>query len=264
MEFTEEQVKAVPGKEMKETLVSFNRWLAETGAVELDCNEMEKAEALKVIVGGIEKTIEDGLAGNLPDEVISFYNTYIASEEPEEAETTPEPETAKEPNKGKKEKAPKPPKEPKPPKTPKTKKVGKETLATDMLRAGKTDEEIWNTIYAMYPSNTDEEKAFAKKRADKYLSLGQLHFSKESPEYKAKLDQIKADVKAALTKVVSERKEKEKAEKTKKAGKPKTEKKAETPETQEAPVAKKVETKKVAAPTKKTTTVKKPTPKKKG
>jgi len=124
---------AIPKAELKTALSSMNAYLEEKGKSKVIFVGVNKATAVENLLVAITNVIEENEAESLPEDVINFFNTYLANAEPDEEvpveEVVPAPKKEK---KAKKEKAPKEPKvkkekpvkvkkvkEPKPPKEPK-------------------------------------------------------------------------------------------------------------------------------------------------
>jgi len=122
---------AIPKADLKNALASMNSYLEERQESKVAYVGVTKATAVENLLKAITDVIEENEAETLPDDVILFFNTYLANAEPEEEAPVEEAAPKKE-KKAKKEKAPKEPKvkkekvpkvkkvkEPKPPKEPK-------------------------------------------------------------------------------------------------------------------------------------------------
>ncbi len=170
MEFTEENLKAIPGKAMMGAIKSMNTYLeGKEDSVLIIFEKQSKQVALENLLVPILAAITADEAGELPEDVIAFYNDHLAVDEP-----TPE--------KPKKEKAPKKPKEEKAPKKPRA--PSNEQSAYDMVKAGKTDAEILAHFTGVYAGKGKDE-AFIAKRAGIYTNIGKRKLAAEDPKFAA-------------------------------------------------------------------------------
>ena len=239
---TEEQIKELPGKDLKIALDALNEWRKTKDLEEV--NSRTKAEAVNGFIEAINDAVAADEATNLPDVVIDFYNNHLVKDTPEETPVV-EAKKEKEPKekKAKKEKAAKTPKAPKEPKVPKEKKEGREAFTRKLLLEKKTDAEIIEALKKPYLEAGQPEE-FAMKRAKKYLN-------------QEKIALIKEGVIAPIEKPVVQKAPKE----------PKPEKEKKVAPTAAVPAAKKPAPPKQAVPaakkpeTAKPTTGKKPAPK---
>jgi outer membrane biosynthesis protein TonB len=163
--------KNFTSKDFKAAVKSLNNFLEEEGEDKLKFVGVKKEVVLADFTEAIIGVIEDGDAEKLPEDVIDFYNTYIAveteeepeeeepeEEEPEEEEPEEEPEESgkKKKKKKKTKSAAKPKKEKKEKKEKKTKSPGIIELGVKayMEDGAKTKSEI---IAAVQPSFPDRD-----------------------------------------------------------------------------------------------------------
>ena len=160
----EEKVKAIPGKEMKEVIISMNSWLAEKEREEIVVDK-SKTDTINNLFAPIITAIEADEAADLPEDVITFFNDHLVglseeeeAEEPEEEkEGAPTPPAKK--GKEKKEKKEKKPKKEKALKSTETYNKLVEMLSKDKMKMGAVKKILGNTYYGLAKKYPD---VFAK------------------------------------------------------------------------------------------------------
>ena len=242
--------KKISKKEFEAALKDMNEWLVAEGKEEINTEGKTSDEQLHLFVVPIIEVLEAGKAENLPASVIDFYNNYLADDEEDSEEETEE--KTEEETSEKEEKTKEKPKrrgrkrkenDPNALK-PWQKPTGKEKLVYDMVKEGKSDQEIEKAIRDGYKDNPDEE--FIAWRVYTYMTKGKNFLAKEDPAFAEKWEKAKKKIKpvvhpkkkktpeeiAEIEKKKAEKKaeaEKKKAEKKAEADKKKAEKKKEKP-----------------------------------
>lgn len=176
--------------EYKKAVLIFNEYLKENGKPEIVWEGLEEGQQITNFLAPIIEEIETGNAGNLPIEVIDYYNNNLAEEDDEDETEKP----AKE-EKSSKKKTKKKPKEKKESDgtKPWQKPIGKEKLVYELVKQGKSDKEIRKIIEEMYEGHPDPD--FVEWRIYTYMVKGKNFLAKEDPKFAEKWAEDKKKIK---------------------------------------------------------------------
>jgi len=95
---------AIPAKEFKAVVKSLNKVLDDDGQDKIKIVGVKKAEVESAFTDSVNGYIEDDNASALPDDVIDFYNKYIANDDDDEADDEKEEKKSKKSSKKKEKK----------------------------------------------------------------------------------------------------------------------------------------------------------------
>lgn len=197
----------VTAKDIKVVIEALNKFLKKKKMTVCVIGK-NKATGMKNFEAMID-SLEEDVAGKLPEKVIDFYNDNFGEEEETEEKPEKSEKKDKKADKKKADKKDKPKKE---------KKVSNEQLAKDMLEAGESEKAILAAFTKRYKERGNTDKDYIAKRVAIYIHIGKKALGMEttSPTAKKK-DDKKADKKTD--------KKADKKKSDKKADKKKTDKK---------------------------------------
>lgn len=235
--------------EYKAAVTVFNTYLKENGKDEIVWEGLDESQQITNFLAPIMEAMETGQAGNLPVEVIEYYNNHFAEEEEEEEKVEEKKETKPKKKKTKKETSNDDSKKPW------QKPIGKEKLVYELVKQGKTDKEIRDIILEMYEGHPDPD--FVEWRIFTYMVKGKNFVAKEDPKFaekwaedrkkmktvphpkKKKSPEELAAIEEKKAKIAAEKKAKKEAEKAKKATEKKAKKEVEKPKSEKKETPKK-------------------------